>query len=91
MAKDISIEQSVHNKKVRAPNLQKHLTLIQGGLAMLGLKKESKKASEFVRTYLWAIQQTSDNDIVFDIMLMRCSAAADVIEDLEKVIKQFTA
>ena len=87
----IPTEQEVHNRTVRAPNLQKHLTLIQGGLAMLDLKKESKKGSEFVRTYLWAIQQTADNDIVFDIALLRCSKAGAVIEDLEEIIKQFTA
>ena len=86
----IPTEQEVHNRTVRAPNLQKHLTLIQGGLAMLNLKKESIKASEFVRTYLWAIQQTADNDIVFDIALMRCSKAGAVIEDLEEIIKGFT-
>ena len=87
----IPTDQEVHNRTVRAPNLQKHLTLIQGGLAMLDLKKESKKGSEFVRTYLWAIQQTADNDIVFDIALLRCSKAGAVIEDLEEIIKQFTA
>lgn len=86
----IPTEQEVHNRTVRAPNLQKHLTLIQGGLAMLNLKKESIKASEFVRTYLWAIQQTADNDIVFDIALLRCSKAGAVIEDLEEIIKGFT-
>ena len=86
----IPTEQEVHNLTVRAPNIQKHLTLIQGGLAMLDLKKESKKGSEFVRTYLWAIQQTADNDIVFDIALLRCSKAGAVIEDLEEIIKQFT-
>ena len=83
-------EQEVHNRTVRAPNLQKHLTRIQGGLSMLELNPESKKASEFVRTYLWAIQQTADNDIVFDIALLRCSKAGAVIEDLEEIIKQFT-
>ena len=83
-------EQEVHNRTVRAPNLQKHLTLIRGGLAQLELKKDSKKGSEFVRTYLWAIQQTPDNDIVFEIALMRCTKADAVIEDLEEIIKQFT-
>ena len=87
----IPTEQEVHNRTVRAPNLQKHLTLIQGGLAMLDLKKESKKGSEFVRTYLWAIQQNEDKDMVFDIALLRCSKAGAVIEDLEEIIKQFTA
>ena len=86
----IPTEQEVHNRTVRAPNLQTHLTLIRGGLAMLDLKKESKKGSEFVRTYLWAIQQTADNDIVFDIALLRCSKAGAVIEDLEEIIKGFT-
>ena len=87
----IPTEQEVHNRTVRAPNLQKHLTCIQGGLAMLDLKPESKKGSEFVRTYLWAIQQTADNDIVFDIALLRFSKAGAVIEDLKEIIKQFTA
>jgi hypothetical protein len=87
----IPTEQEVHNRTVRAPNLQKHLTRIQGGLAMLDLKPESKKGSEFVRTYLWAIQQTADNDIVFDIALLRFSKAGAVIEDLKEIIKQFTA
>ena len=82
-------EIAAHNKEVRLPNITKHRNNILGGLSALSYKVKSSKATSFTRTYIWAVSQTPDKDVVFDIALIRGGSAEQMIEELNSVITKF--
>jgi hypothetical protein len=55
----------------RKANLDKHLECMRLGLMSLQIKPTTQSGKTFCKGYIYAIMQTNENDIIYEMALLR--------------------